>query len=395
MKLSTSALVLFSASALAAALVAQSQISGRSDDRARPGTLPLSEIVASLKAPGAHEAFVPEAPLGVMSDLAERIPADNPLTRAKVELGRQLYFDKRLSRDGTVSCATCHDPAKGWTDNLPVSTGIQGLHGGRSAPTVMNRLLGKTQFWDGRAATLEEQAVGPIANPVEMGFTSAEAASRLEGIEGYAIQFDAVFGGGPTPERIGKAIAAFERTILVGANKNDYYELALPWFDFDPEGEDAETVAEWNRVLDLEATHRMSPAAERGREVFFRQGRCAVCHVGEDLTDEQFHNLGIGMDAEAPDLGRFEETGDPADTGAFKTPSLRNVVLTAPYMHDGSLATLMNVVDHYVKGGTPNEHLSPKMLPLDLTEQQRQDLVRFMEEALTGPVTEVEVPRLP
>ena len=374
----------------------QSQISGRTDDRAQAGTLSVEEIEQMLAAPGAHEAYLPEAPLGITADFAEYIPADNPMTPAKVELGRQLYFDKRLSRDGTISCATCHDPAKGWADAGPVSTGIDGQTGARSAPVVPNRILGKTQFWDGRAASLEEQAVGPVGNPIEMGFTIEEAAERLNAIPGYAMQFQAVFGGPATPDAIGKAIATFERTILSGANKNDYYEKAVPYFDWDPaEEEDAMERAKGERILLLEETHRMSLAAERGRELFFNKAKCAVCHVGQDLTDESFHNIGIGMDAEEPDLGRFAVTGEAQDKGAFKTPSLRNIALTAPYMHDGSLATLYDVVVHYDVGGTKNPTLSEKIFPLELTEQERQDLVTFMEEALTGYVTEVEVPRLP
>ena len=374
-------------------LFAQNPISGRRDDRAVPGTLSLEEIRARLAESDAHTVFVPDRPLGLTDDLAEHIPADNPLTPAKVDLGRQLYFDKRLSRDGTVSCATCHDPAKGWTDNSPVSTGIGGQKGGRSAPTVINRILGKTQFWDGRAASLEEQAVGPIENPIEMGFTHDEAVERINAIPGYRIQFQAVFDGPATIDSIGKAIAAFERTIVSGANKNDYYEQALPFFDYEPsEDEDPEFLAHMNEVLLLEETHRMSLQAERGRDLFFGKAACSACHVGQDLTDEEFHNIGIGT---GKDAGRAAVTGNDADTGAFKTPSLRNIALTAPYMHDGSLATLMDVVRHYNLGGDGNPHLSDKIFPLHLTEQEMQDLVRFMEEALTGTITEVEVPRLP
>ncbi|HED65559.1 MAG TPA: c-type cytochrome [Planctomycetes bacterium] len=374
----------------------QSQVSGRTDDRAQPGTLSVEEIRASLAEPGALETIAPEGFFGLGEDLASFVPADNPLSPAKIELGRQLYFDKRLSKDGTVSCATCHDPAMGWTDNAPVSTGIRGQKGGRSAPTVVNRLFGKTQFWDGRAASLEEQALGPIGNPIEMGFSPEEAAARLAGIEGYVLQFEAVFGAKPTPDGIAKAIASFERTILSGANKNDYYEQALPFFDYEPsEDDDPEFLARMDRVLDLEREHRMSLSAERGRDLFFGKAKCSACHSGRDFTDELFHNLGVGMDAEKPDLGRFLATGKEEDKGAFKTPSLRNIVFTAPYMHDGSLATLMDVVRHYDKGGTKNPWLSDKIFPLELTEQERQDLVRFMEEALTGPVTDVEVPRLP
>ncbi|MCB9913993.1 MAG: c-type cytochrome [Planctomycetes bacterium] len=385
-------LTLLSLLFLATTAGAQHQVSGRLDDRAVPGTLPLEEIRAMLADAAATKPYeFPTLP-GLPEDLASFVPADNPMTNAKVELGRQLYFDKRLSRDGTVSCATCHDPARGWTDTSPVSTGIAAQKGGRSAPTVTNRLFGKTQFWDGRAASLEEQALGPIANPVEMGFTHDEAIERLNQVKGYVVQFAAVFGTPVTADGIAKAIAAFERTILSGGNKNDYYEAAERWFDWDEASEDdAEVRALANRALDLEAQHRMSPSAERGRALFFGKASCSACHVGADLTDEMFHNIGVQPD----DPGRSAVTGDAAHTGAFKTPSLRNIALTAPYMHDGSLKTLVEVVEHYNKGGTPNDHLSEKIFPLKLTPQEVQDVARFMEEALTGPVTEVEVPRLP
>jgi len=374
----------------------QSQISGRSDDRAQPGTLSVQEIRAFLARDEAHAPLTLTAPLGITSDLARAIPSDNPLTAARVELGRQLYFDKRLSKDSSVSCATCHDPARGWTDCAPVSTGVRGQTGGRSAPTIVNRILGKTQFWDGRAATLEEQALGPIGNPIEMGFDAVAAAERVNSIEGYRLQFERIFGTGATPDAMAKAIAAFERTILSGANLNDYYEAALPYFDYDLEGEkDAAFVAKVERVLQQEREHRMSAGAERGRALFFGKAACSQCHVGEDLTDEQFHNLGVGFDREQPDLGRFQETGVEADKGAFRTPSLRNIALTAPYMHDGGLKTLREVVEHYDRGGIANPQLSTKIFKLELSEQEKQDLVRFMEEALTGPTTEVELPRLP
>ncbi len=374
----------------------QGQLSGRRDDRAHARTLPLDELRTMLAAEGAHTPFVPPSPLG-LPPLDASIPKDNPLTPAKVELGRQLYFDKRLSRDGSVSCATCHDPALGWTDGAPVSTGMAGQRGARSAPTVVNRVLGKTQFWDGRAASLEEQAVGPIHNPIEMGFTHDEVVTRLNGIEGYRLQFDAVFGSAASIALAGKALASFERTIVSGANKNDYFESALPLFDFEPDDdEDPAFLAEVQRKLDLELTHRMSPSAERGRGLFFGKASCSACHVGSDLTDELFHNIGVGYaPGQTPDAGRFEATANETERGAFKTPTVRNIVLTDPYMHDGSLATLMEVVEHYDRGGNDNPWLSEKISPLNLSPQEKQDLVRFMEEALTGPVTEVEVPRLP
>jgi len=362
----------------------------------KPGTFPLAEIQAMVQEPALHTAFVPPSPLGLAPSLAEFIPADNPLTRAKVELGRQLYFDPRLSKDGTVACATCHHPDLGWADAAPVSTGIRGQKGGRSAPTVVNRLLGPTQFWDGRAASLEEQALGPIANPIEMGFTVEETVALLNSIEGYAVQFQAVFGGPATAERTAKALASFERTIVSGNSKWDYYEQALPYFDYEPEdGDEPEFLQKMQRILADEEAHRLSEAAIRGRDLFFGKAQCSACHVGQDLTDESFHNLGIGMEAKEPDLGRFVVTQLEQDKGAFRTPSVRNIALTAPYMHDGSLKTLREVVEHYAKGGTPNPWLSEKIFKLDLTEQDKQDLVTFMEEGLTGETTRVAIPRLP
>lgn len=359
-------------------------------------TLTTDEIKAFLADPASQQPFVPAAPVG-LEDLEPHIPADNPMTRAKVELGRMLYFDPRLSRDGTVSCATCHDPAHGWAEPRPVSTGIKAQQGARNAPTVMNRVFGKTQFWDGRAASLEEQALGPVQNPIEMGFTLEEMVGRLKEIEGYRMLFDKVFGE-ITSDGVARAIAAFERTVVVGGAPNDYEERAAAARDLDEEDwEDLEPelVAELRqRLADAEA-HPLDASARRGRELYFGKASCSLCHVGVNLTDEAFYNLGVGMDAEKPDLGRSAISEDEADTGAFKTPSLRNIADSPPYMHDGSVATLEDTVLLYVQGGEDNPHLSDRIQPLDLTDEEVADLVHFLEVGLTGDRVVIPRPRLP
>ncbi len=308
-------------------------------------------------------------PLGLKS--APEIPADNPVTDAKVALGKLLYFDKRLSQDGTVSCATCHDPAKGWTDRAPVSTGIRGQKGTRSAPTVLNSAYMDVQFWDGRAKSLEEQAKGPIQNPIEMGSTHELTVRRLAGIKGYAPYFKAAFGDDKVDiDRVAKAIAAFERTVLTG---NAPYDR---WLAGDKKA--------------------MSAAAVRGQALFNNstKGNCAICHDGFNFSDSDFHNLGVGMKAAKPDLGRFEVTKDAKDTGAFKTPTLRNLADTAPYMHDGSEKTLEAVVEFYDKGGEKNPHLDGRIHALHLTPVEKKDIVAFLN-ALNGDKVEMKAPKLP
>ncbi|MFI5348320.1 MAG: cytochrome-c peroxidase [Elusimicrobiota bacterium] len=308
-------------------------------------------------------------PLGLKS--APEIPADNPVTGAKVELGKLLYFDKRLSGDGTVSCATCHDPAKGWTDRSPVSTGIRGQKGGRSAPTVLNSAYMEVQFWDGRAKTLEEQAKGPIQNPVEMGSTHEETVKRISQVKGYAPFFTAAFGDEKVDiDRVSKAIAAFERTVLTGNSPYDRWQAG-----------------------DKTA---MSEAAVRGHALFNKstKGNCAICHDGFNFSDSDFHNIGVGMTAAKPDLGRFEITKADKDKGAFKTPTLRNLADTAPYMHDGSEKTLEEVVVFYDRGGNKNPKLDGRIRPLGLTAAERADIVEFLK-ALNGDKVEIAPPKLP
>lgn len=305
-------------------------------------------------------------PLGLK---APDVPADNPVTDAKVDLGKRLYFDKRLSRDGTVSCATCHAPEKGWTDQAPVSTGIKGQKGGVSAPTVLNSAYMEFQFWDGRAPSLEEQAKGPIENPLEMGFTHAEVVALLKTIKGYAPLFKEAFGDeGIDIDRVAKAIATFERTILTGNSPYDRWQAG-----------------------DKKA---MSESAIRGHTLFHGKANCAICHDGFNFSNSDFHNIGVGMAAQNPNLGRFAQTNDVNHTGAFKTPTLRNLKHTAPYMHDGSEPTLEKVVDYYDRGGTANPHLDGRMKPLRLTAQEKKDLVAFMD-ALNGDPVAVKFPKMP
>ena len=310
-----------------------------------------------------HAADPAKPPLGL---IPVSFPADNPYSAAKVELGRYLYFDKRLSADGTVACATCHDPSHGFTDAAPVSTGIKGQRGGRSAPTVINRAYSLAQFWDGRAGTLEEQAKGPIANPIEMGNTHDAVCTTLGRLQGYRGLFQKAFGSEEiTIDRVAQAIATFERTVLSGNSPYDRYKAG-------------------NKKA-------MTAAQVRGMNVFFDKAKCDSCHEGINFTLNAYANLGVGTDKPEPDVGRFAVTKDPADWGAFKTPTLRDVAKTGPYMHDGSLANLHQVVNYYDKGGLPNKNLSEKIKPLHLTEQDKDDLVAFMN-ALTGDVPPVTAP---
>jgi cytochrome c peroxidase len=296
------------------------------------------------------------------------IPADNPQTDAKIRLGAQLYFETRLSADNSVSCATCHVPATGWANNHPTDTGIKGQVGGRNSGTVIDAAYMSFQFWDGRAATLEDQALGPIQNPIEMGETLDSVVRKLNAIPGYRDQFRQVFGTDVTPDGIAKAIASFERTIISGPSP----------FDRFLEGE----------------TGALSPAARRGMDLFNGKAHCTPCHGGPMLSDQSYHNLGVGMDRPDPDLGREKVTKDPGDRGRFKTPTLRNIALTPPYLHTGGEKTLLDVVNFYDRGGVPNPDLDPLVMPLHLTQRQKLDLVAFLE-ALTGPIPVVVKPDLP
>lgn len=298
------------------------------------------------------------------------VPTENPLTAAKIELGKQLYFDKRLSRDNTVACASCHDPKLGWSNGTAFATGVRGQVGGRSAPTIINAAYADLQFWDGRAHRLEGQALGPIQNPIEMDLTLDEAVARLNKIAGYREQFQKVFGTDVTTDGMAKAIASFERTVLSGNAPYDRFKAG-----------------------DKTA---LSESAQKGMKVFFGKGHCSACHVGANFSDQAFHNLGVGFDKEKPDLGRAEVTKVEGDKGAFKTPTLREIARTAPYMHDGRFKTLEEVVDYYDKGCHQNPQLDEEIFELKLTPAEKADLVTFLKEGLASPeYPDIAPPKLP
>lgn len=295
-----------------------------------------------------------EIPLGLDED-GFKVPEDNPLTKEKVELGRLLFFDKRMSRDNSISCSTCHIPQLAFTDGQPVSTGIKHQQGGRSAPTAINRGFSQVQFWDGRAATLEDQSVGPLTNPIEHGFVDNDAViAKINSIEGYKKLFKESFATDAiTIKHVGKAIASFQRTLISGNS---------PFDKFDYDGDET----------------AISESAKLGKKLFFGKARCNLCHFGTNFSDEKFHNIGIGWGEEAVDVGRYNVSKETKDIGAFKTPTLREISLTAPYMHDGKLATLEEVVEHYNGGGVKNPFLDNQVIPLKLTDSEKKDIVEML-----------------
>jgi cytochrome c peroxidase len=278
----------------------------------RRGALFIAVVVAladTLPVPPGLDAYLP-------------VPESNALTREKVELGRKLFFDVRLSRDSTISCATCHDPAQAFTDSRKLSVGVDGRVGDRRVPRVINRAYGSSFFWDGRSASLEDQVVQPISNPKEMDLALETAAQRV-GIDELALR---------------QALASYVRTILSGDSPYDRYL-----------GGDNAALSEQQRA---------------GLRLFRGKAGCTACHLGPNFTDERLHNTGIGA-------------------GTFKTPGLREAARTPPYMHDGSLATLEEVIDFYDKGGKPNPQLDPDIRPLHLSGEEKADLRAFLK-ALNG-----------
>jgi cytochrome c peroxidase len=294
-------------------------------------------------------------------------PEGNPPTAETIALGRRLFYDPRLSKDDTVACSTCHNPRLHFTDGQRVSLGVGGVTGVRNAPSLLNAAYSPVQFWDGRAGTLEEQAADPLVGSMEMNQPHEISVAKVRGDVSYRADFVKAFGPGDvTMVKIEKALASFERTLLSGDSAFDRYEYG------------GEKTA-------------MSPAAVRGLALFTdpAKGNCAICHsIGEKyalFTDGKFHNTGAGVNGEGQftDAGRFSQTKAAADEGAFKTPSLRNVALSAPYMHDGSLKTLEDVIGFYAGGGNSSASLDSLIQPLHLTARDRADLVEFMK-ALNG-----------
>jgi cytochrome c peroxidase len=288
--------------------------------------------------------WVSPPPLGL--DLSLPAPATNPLTRESVALGRKLFFDKRLSRDGTIACASCHDPARAFSDGLAVAQGINGAKGTRNAPALINRGYGRSFFWDGRADSLERQALQPILNPIEMGLTEAELERRT----------------GMKTTQVSGALASYVRTIRSGDSRFDRYAAG--------------------RAVSLNALEKT------GLQLFRGKGGCSACHIGPNLTDENFHNTGVAWrDGHLADEGRFAISGTPGNHGAFKTPTLREVARTAPYMHDGSLTTLEDVVDFYSAGGHPNPNIDSQMRQRNFSTVEKQALVAFLK-TLNGRIHE-------
>ena len=306
-----------------------------------------------------------DAPLGLPP---VPIPMHNPETAEGVALGRKLFYERKLSRDNTLACASCHNPLLGFTDGQKHSTGVGGKIGTRNAPTVINAAYFPSLFWDGRAASLEDQADKPIANPIEMGQGHAVWVTKLDADSAYKAAFQKTFGPGPaTVGKVTKALAAFERTVISGNSPFDRYQFGGDKKGAQPGGH--------SRAGDFHEIRRGAIArpATRSTQKFAL------------FSDGKFHNIGVGVNGEGEltDLGRYNETKVESDKGAFKTPTLRNVTETAPYMHDGSLKTLKSVVDFYAGGGNSNPYLDKEIKEIKLSGKERADLVEFLQ-SLTG-----------
>lgn len=292
-----------------------------------------------------------EVPLGLE---LRSVPKDNPMTEQRVGLGRRLFFDPILSADNTVACASCHQPSHGFAGIEARPRGIRGQRGTRRAPSLLNRAYGSSFFWDGRETTLEEQALRPIEDPTEMGSTVAAALDRLRANPSYKRQFEAVFSDGVTAANLSRALASFERVLLRGDSVIDRFRR--------------------------KGDHKALTVQQRqGLWLYESKGRCWRCHKGANFTDEAYHNTGVSWGKNPPDLGRFAVTKKEEDRGRFKTPTLRGVALTGPYMHDGSFTSLEAVVEFYNRGGGANPNLDPILAPLNLSKDEVLSLVAFLK----------------
>ncbi len=317
------------------------------------------------------------APAAMAEDLSEwklppvPVPADNPQTPAKIKLGHMLAFDTRLSKNNSISCAGCHLPFAGGAGHTPRAFG-QGGELGRWAPSWVNAAYYTSLFWDGRAASLEEQTgalpghMGPISAPVEMGGDVDAIVKTLNAIPGYRKAFKEAFGEGATRQNIAKAIAAYERTLIARD-------------------------APFQRYVNGD-TSALSPAAKRGFELFRGKAQCVACHTPPLLTDNDFHNIGVPqVGPMKEDIGREAVTGDKADRGAFKTPSLYNSASFLFHMHDGAFATMREVMEHYNQGGTPDDEIEP----LHLSRKEIDDLIAFMASLTDERLNHIHRPTLP
>lgn len=292
-------------------------------------------------------------------------PEDNPYSAEKAMLGKMLFFDPRLSKHQNLSCASCHNPSFGWEGALARSVGTMNTELGRHSPTSLNMAWGKTFFWDGRAKTLEEQALGPIQSDVEMGLELTELESRLKNIDGYNKLFSKVFNDGITSDNVAKAIATFERTVVSGVSP----------FDLWIEGDEGS----------------ISESAKKGFVIFNNKGRCASCHQGWNFTDNKFHDIGIDTE----DEGRYLiDSSSEKNRYAFKTPGLRNIAQRSPYMHTGDIKTLQSVINHYIMGGEKRPSLSKDMQPIMLSNEEIEQLTDFLN-TLQGDDRPMSLPILP
>lgn len=282
------------------------------------------------------------------------VPVDNPLTEEKIDLGKRLFYDPILSIDSTISCASCHFPEKAFTDGRPVSIGVEGRTHFRNSPTLANVGYGGRMFMDGGVTNLEIQAMVPIIEHIEMGNSVSNVLEVLNAHPEYPALFDRVFGEGPSPFTITRALASFQRSLISGDSRFDQYYYQ-------------------------EKTEALSPSEIRGMELFFSDElQCRSCHSGFLFTNYEYVNNGIYIDY-GQDTGRMRITLKEEDRGAFKVPTLRNIEVTGPYMHDGSFSTLEEIVEHYMQGGKGHPNQDPRISGFSLSAQEKQDLINFLK----------------